>query len=802
MPEDFQPPQSLPPQPPTPEPPLQQPSPPSPPSIQPLPSKRKNLIKIIIGVLIAIVVIAGGFYFWQKRQQIFKPAYSQIYRLVNEKISQSASIVVYLPADISREFAQQNVKFSPEIEGEWMLNGEKEAIFKPKNKLDLNRYYLVQLAMAGGSLISSDFLAVEDPKIIAVFPRPDSESPENSEITIVFNRPMVPLTTLGYLEEKEVPVEITPATKGRFKWITTRNLQFIPEERLIRSSHYKVKVKSGLVSTDGLEVGGAEIEFMTRKLRYLNLTEGTAIYNQPISIYFNQSVDLEKTKPEISITDNITGKEIPFIAEYKRKNETSTQAEDESETYGFLKETRDFLADISSQLGFNLFPKKETSGEIDKSVIQIYNQRDRFSREKLWDFEHNYSLKINKAYPLEGDIILDEARQTNIFVPGIIASLTAESQRTSYATPDFFDPQGKLWVNFYEEISLDKSEIIVPKIEEIGYGEKCKDETAYSNAECEKIQDKKKIYITFKSGEIDLEEKLEINFKKIVNLQGLTINKEPIKKSITSYPKFKILSKFPSNNSVGASLTEFILCSNSPILTPAKEDYNKYLKANLDYKIDSWKKSWRVDYPDETCQEGEFHTLIYYGLMPQNNYSLEYNLEDVFGQKFNFSLEFTTGLMPNEFLSFYHLQKDYNVTSPLKTKLTFGAKNMDYVNLEICKLDPFYLLHYLENKPKQYEPFSTANCKKIIRDKIELPQKYWIINYFSVNLKDYFSDPLGHYILTFSHPNYFISRSGEGNEFYRPIYERSYLSITNLAVAEKKIQAELANYGAEETLNS
>ncbi|NCT00204.1 hypothetical protein GW765_04490, partial [Candidatus Parcubacteria bacterium] len=100
---------------------------------------------------------------------------------------------------------------------------------------------------------------------------------------------------LGHLEEKDVPVEITPYTEGRFKWITTRNLQFIPKERLQRSSNYTVKIKSGLLSMDGLEVKGQERKFITRPLRYFSLSKETTVYNQPISIYFNQPVDLERT---------------------------------------------------------------------------------------------------------------------------------------------------------------------------------------------------------------------------------------------------------------------------------------------------------------------------------------------------------------------------------------------------------------------------------------------------------------------------------------------------------------------------
>jgi len=725
--------------------------------------------KIYIPILILILILAGisSFYFWQKGiPKIPRPVYAQGYRLVEEKISQSAAIRIYLPPGISEEEAKGNIRFYPEIKGTWLetkkqtfwenpilylaqlvniFPEENIAVFKPEQKLKLNRYYSVELTGFNGAVLKGDFLAVEDPKIVAIFPRENSETNEKSEITILFNRPMVPLTTLGYLEKEEVPVEIIPKTEGRFKWITTRNLQFIPKERLIRSSHYTVKVKSGLISMDGLPVEGQEIKFFTRPLRYLNLNSGQTIYNQPISIYFNQPVDLEKTKKEIELKNLITNQVIKASFEYGKKRE-----------------------------------------EIDQSIIRVYPERDKFGREKLWDFKNSYQLIINRAYPTEGDIILDERRTTSINVTDIIENIWAESERTEWAELNFFDPQGKLWVSFYEEINLENSRISVPKLKEINYGEKCKEETE-NTKECEKIPDKKRIYITFKSEEIGKNERLEIKFEKIVNFEGLKINPELIINSIISYPEFKILRTVPENNSSGASLTEFIFCSNSPISVPAKEDYQKYLKANLDYEITDWGSSWRVErrYNGEPCQINEFHTNISYGLIPLAEYQLEFKLEDVFGQKLDYSLSFRTGEMPSFKLSFYHLQNRYNVTTPEKTNLTFATENMEYLDLEICKLEPRDLLYYLENKPSYSEKLPTAKCKELIEDKIELPKRYWVKNYFRVNIEDYFKEPLGHYILTLSHPNY-RERWGEK----RRIYEKSYLSVTNLAVIEKKINPE------------
>jgi len=783
--------------------------------------KPRNFIFLIL----LIGMISLGFYFWQRRAPKI-PLYTQTYRLVPEKISQSAAIKINLPPGIDKVFAQKNIKFEPEINGKWVSEGKNAfnkifnfvsaasltensniLFFKPDEKLKLSRYYSVELTMLDGGLVKSDFLAVEDPEIVAIFPRENSETPEDTEITIVFNRPMVPLTTLGYLESKDVPVEITPKTEGRFKWISTNNLQFIPKERLIRSSNYKMQMKSGLVSMDGLAVKGKEIEFVTRKLRYLNLTEGQIIYNQPISIYFNQPVDLEKTKKEITLINNNTGKEIPFIAEYKSKQKE--EIPEKEEVFGF-KSLKKFFAQISSNIGLKIeFPKNIKKENIDESVIQIYPKEDRFGREKLWDFENSYTLKINKAYPLEGDIILDEARTADINVTGIIENISAESERTSYVSSDFFDPQGKLWVTFYEEIDLGKSKITAQKLKDIGYGQKCKEEEKIisEDIECEKVPDKKRIYLVFQSEKIGLAEKLEVNFEKIVNAEGLTLNKEPKRLDIVSYPQFKILRTFPENNSLSASLTELIICSNNPISVPAKEDYEKYFKSNLDYELNNWRNSWKVEekfpekFPGEICDLGQFHTTISYGLMPKADYSLELNLEDVFGQKQNLSIKFKTGEMPSFGLNFYYLQRDYNVTTPEKTKLTFATENMEYVRVDICKLSAKDFLSYLLKRPKWYEsPEIITNCQERIEDGIELPKKYWIKNYFKFDVKDYFENPIGNYIITFYHPNYKSSFWEGGRQISRPVYKRTYLTVTNLAVTEKRISPEAEGWGEREPL--
>ncbi len=736
-------------------------------------ASKKRIIVISLLLLLALGAAIFLLYqtFFKEKVANLKREYTQVYSLTSDKISQGANIVLNLPKDFNegKEAAKNNVKFDPVIKGVWLENDELDKIiFKPQEKLKMGRYYSVALKV-GAQTIGSDFLIVDDPKILTVFPKKDSETSENSEITIMFNRPMVPVTTLDVLASFDIPIEITPNTKGKFKWIGSQTLQFIPEERLTRSSNYNVKVKPNFVSLDGLKVEGFEQQFKTRVLRNESISNGTTIYNNPIAINFNQPVDLEKTAKEISLMNTTSNTRADFIFEYGSKSVYNEKT-------------------------------KKNDKVVDESVILIYNKKDQFGREKLWDFKDSYNLKINKAYPEEGDIIIDSLIETNIEITDIISSISATSERTSFATPDFFDPQGKLWVEFYEDINLLAISIKADNLIKFDYGEKCKEASedfyAAEDVDCEKEIDKKKIYLTFDDKKIGNSQTLKINFEKIVNISGLKINNSVIAKEIKAIPDLIIISTLPNENESGASLSEFVVCSNSPIKNFSKEDVGGRIKFNLEYELTSWGSPIKVPIDNNSryykCRPGEFESKIYYKLLPESSYDLDLKISDQFSRETSISRKFKTGVMPESYLNFYHYQKRFNVTSPDKTKLTYAVENMDFVDLQICKVDAEQMLSYMSiNTLKSDSLTPNSICREVINKKIDLGKKYWMKNFFKIDLKDYIKDTFGHYVLTFSNPSYKFGWGSGG-----AIYERTFLTVTNLGVVEKKVEiGGSENYG-------
>lgn len=728
-----------------------------------------NRWRMIIGL--AALLFVGGFLLYQGfsgEEMHLREAYSRVSLIVEEKISHSAAIAVRIPKSMTIGIAQasEKITFEPAITGSWSQGQGDTLIFRPAIPLRAGEYYSIILS-SDGATVQQDFLADENPIIEAIFPHESQEAHENSEITILFNRPMVPLTTLDTLLEKDIPIDILPSTAGRWKWITTRNLQFVPEKRLKRSTRYTVAVRTGLISMDGLPVEGKTHTFNTRPLRYEHLSSGLTLTAEPVRITFNQPVDLEKTKAQISVFRSGNDR-IPFVAEYG---------------------TRDLYDHESG--------KQRTY--LDKSVILIFAKEDRHGREKLWDFKTSYRLAISGAHPLEGDIALGEAREISINVPDIIESLGAQSSRSDFVEPDLFDPQGTLIVRFFEEIDKDRTLISAANLKAVAYGEKCKEENGEFvryRRDCTKTKDRKTLILSFVPEGLDHGQEIPIVFGRVTNTNGLILNPEPVVKTIRTYPDLVIHKTTPSSGHASADLTKLVLCTSTP-LTPADEkNFSERLRSNLTVGLWNWHSPLRVTIGMQSpCALGQFENTIHYGLIPESPYEMSLSLLDDFGQSAGVSLSFRSGPVPEMYRNIFSMQKRYNVTTPARTRLTFAAENLEYLNLHICEVDKKTMLEYLAESPGPEVAPAALPCFSTREDKIELPKSYWTRNFFHVDLGRYLPNPIGHYVISLGHPEYrriqyrWNKKKGTQERIPQgPIYERTLVTVTNLAVQEKAVE--------------
>ncbi|MDE0653281.1 MAG: MG2 domain-containing protein [bacterium] len=88
--------------------------------------------------------------------------------------------------------------------------------------------------------------------------QPEGEVDIAPFVSITFNQPMVPLATVGQLDEVDPPVKLTPPLPGRWQWIGTRTLRFEHDQeifdRLPMATSYVLEVPAGTESQSGGEL--------------------------------------------------------------------------------------------------------------------------------------------------------------------------------------------------------------------------------------------------------------------------------------------------------------------------------------------------------------------------------------------------------------------------------------------------------------------------------------------------------------------------------------------------------------------
>ncbi|MEA3485793.1 MAG: hypothetical protein U9R03_03695, partial [Candidatus Aerophobetes bacterium] len=174
----------------------------------------------------------------------------------------------------------------------------------------------------------------EEVKILSVAPRGPTESiGETSAIIVSFNQPMVSLQKLPE-GEGTGPLLIRPRVSGKYRWMGTRTLVFLPEKgRLPYGTNFTVTVPRGISSISGevlkedfswsLETPRPKLihHWPKDKAKWINL-------NEVIILQFNQKISLEEARDFLELTGRGpqgTKVFLPFNLRYLTQQEINEQ---------------------------------------------------------------------------------------------------------------------------------------------------------------------------------------------------------------------------------------------------------------------------------------------------------------------------------------------------------------------------------------------------------------------------------------------------------------------------------------------
>ena len=202
----------------------------------------------------------------------------------------------------------RTVAFVPSVEG--FARGEEYQVtlgIEAKSELGLALQEAMQFT----------FLAVGFLEVAQTQPAPDARDVAlDAEVIVTFNRPVVPLVSLGQQAGLPQPLTFTPPVRGKGEWLNTAIYRFTPEEPLAPATAYKARIAAGLTDTTGGELAEDVVwSFTTLSPAVLStVPDDNAVYvgpSQPLTVAFNQPVDKGAAEAAFTLVDDATEDVIP-----------------------------------------------------------------------------------------------------------------------------------------------------------------------------------------------------------------------------------------------------------------------------------------------------------------------------------------------------------------------------------------------------------------------------------------------------------------------------------------------------------
>ena len=140
-------------------------------------------------------------------------------------------------------------------------------------------------------------------KVLSVSPQGEVSMAPHLQIT--FNQPMVPVASVEELEAGGVPVKLTPATPGKWRWLGTQVLMFEPELRFPMATEFRLEVPAGTTSASSMKLAQAEeFKFSTPPLTLEQSfpNGGPQILNPLLFMSFNQDMDPARVAPLVRLS--------------------------------------------------------------------------------------------------------------------------------------------------------------------------------------------------------------------------------------------------------------------------------------------------------------------------------------------------------------------------------------------------------------------------------------------------------------------------------------------------------------------
>jgi uncharacterized protein YfaS (alpha-2-macroglobulin family) len=232
-----------------------------------------------------------------------------------EELAPDGSVTFYFDQAMDRPTVEGALSISPSVKGSFQWVDDSTVTFKPAAPLARQTTYSFTIASsakskAGPSLRDDYQLSVQTPGALLVsqvLPAKDAKDIEAlPTITVIFNRPVVPLGSIDDMKKYPSPITLTPAAEGEGEWLNTTIYTFKPKG-LAGGTTYTITVKKGLTDVSGSVLTADYVsKFTTVAPRVLDISPSDkkqrVLRGDKVTITFSQPMDHASTEGAFSLT--------------------------------------------------------------------------------------------------------------------------------------------------------------------------------------------------------------------------------------------------------------------------------------------------------------------------------------------------------------------------------------------------------------------------------------------------------------------------------------------------------------------
>ncbi len=177
--------------------------------------------------------------------------------------------------------------------------------------------------------------------VSSVQPAPDSEEiTPDTTITVLFNRPVVPLTAIENQAGLPQPLTFVPPVRGDGQWLNTSIYQFTPKDGFDPATDYTARVAAGLTAVDSSVLEDDFVwQFRTESPQVVaTFPDAAALYVSPtpaISVAFNQPMNHAAVEKAFQLENTVTGKPVSGSFQWTAAGLTQPRTPENADYYDY-----------------------------------------------------------------------------------------------------------------------------------------------------------------------------------------------------------------------------------------------------------------------------------------------------------------------------------------------------------------------------------------------------------------------------------------------------------------------------------